>query len=139
MKSIFIFTVILSLCFRAISQDRLKPGAIYEQGQEIYAPMVGYRGIVPNGWFGTLPQEEEVFLMIPNGNADGYMFINANPMNMTQLRQEWNHDLSLTDELVISLKGEPRIEGNKMTGEFEVTGSRVPYKGIAVAIDGYAQ
>jgi len=98
--------------------------------------MVGYRGIVPDGWFGTLPQEEEVFLMIPNGNTAGYMFINANPMDIKQLRKEWNNHLSLTDELVISLKGEPIMEGNRMTGEFEVTGARTPYQGYAVAIDG---
>ena len=136
MKKIHFIILLGLLSISAFSQDRLKPGLIYQQGQEIFAPMVGYKGVVPNGWFGTLPQEEEVFLMIPNGNAEGYMFINANPMNQTQLRKEWNHHLSLTDELVISLKGEPLIEGNRMTGEFEVTGSRLPYKGYAVAIDG---
>lgn len=136
MKKIHFIILLVLLSIGAFSQDRLKPGLIYEQGQEIFAPMVGYKGVVPNGWFGTLPQEEEVFLMIPNGNAEGYMFINANPMNQAQLRKEWNHHLSLTDELVISLKGEPIIEGNRMTGEFEVTGSRIPYKGYAVAIDG---
>lgn len=136
MKKISFFVLSVFISFATISQDRLKPGKIYEQGQEIFAPMVGYRGVVPDGWFGTLPQEEEVFLMIPVGNVQGYMFINANPMNMIQLRKEWNRHLSLTDELVISLKGEPIIEGNRMTGNFEVTGSRVPYKGFAVAIDG---
>ena len=74
--------------------------------------------------------------MIPNGNTEGYMFINANHMDMAQLRKDWNQHLSLTDELVISLKGEPTIEGNRMIGNFEVTGSRIPYKGYAVAIDG---
>src|SRR5210317_2126451 len=135
MKSIYSIIALTLIYFNTFAQDRLKPGLIYEQGQEIFAPMVGYKGVVPNGWFGTLPQEEEVFLMIPNGNTEGYMFINANPMNINQLRKEWGHDLSLTDELVISLKGEPSINGNRMTGEFEVTGSRTPYKGYAVAID----
>jgi hypothetical protein len=136
MKSIYSIVALTLIYFSTSAQDRLKPGLIYEQGQEIFAPMVGYKGVVPNGWFGTLTQEEEVFLMIPNGNTEGYMFINANPMNINQLRKEWGHDLSLTDELVISLKGEPSINGNRMTGEFEVTGSRTPYKGYAVAIDG---
>lgn len=136
MKKLFIITLLTFSYLSVISQDRLKPGAIYQQGEEIFAPMVGYRGVVPNEWFGTLPQEEEVFLMIPVGNADGYMFINANPMDLDQLRKEWNHDLSLTDELVISLKGEPIIKGNRMEGNFEVTGSREPYRGYAVAIDG---
>jgi hypothetical protein len=136
MKKLVLFTLLSISGYFNFAQDRLKPGAIYEQGQEIYAPMVGYRGVVPDGWFGTLPQEEEVFLMIPNGNANGFMFINANHMDMGELRKDWNHHLSLTDEIVISIKGEPKIEGNKMTGEFEVTGTREPFVGHAVAIDG---
>ena len=118
MKRLFAVALFSLVFVFTNAQDRLKPGLIYEQGQEIFAPMVGYRGIVPDGWFGTLPQEEEVFLMIPNGNTAGYMFINANPMDIKQLRKEWNNHLSLTDELVISLKGEPIMEGNRMTGEF---------------------
>ncbi len=136
MKRILIISFISCTFFTAYSQDRLKPGAIYDQGQEIFAPLVGYKGVVPDGWFGTLPQEGEVFLLIPNGNAEGYMFINANHMDIKELRQEWNYHLSLTDELVIKLDGEPTIDGNRMIGNFEVTGSRVPYVGYAVAIDG---
>ena len=136
MKKSLAIILLSIISIYSFAQDRLKPGLIYEQGQEIFAPMVGYRGVVPNGWFGTLPQEEEVFLMIPVGNDEGYMFINANHMDQSELRKDWNRHLSLTDELVISLLGEPTIEGNRMTGNFEVTGSRVPYKGYAVAIDG---
>ncbi len=136
MKAPLLLISFLILTISGIAQDRLKPGSIYEQGKEIFAPLVGYKGVVPNGWFGTLPQEEEVFLMIPNGNTNGYMFINANPLDLNRLQKEWNYDLSLTDEIVISLKGEPRIEGNKMSGDFEVVGSREPFVGYAVAIDG---
>lgn len=136
MKTLIIFLISFVTFFTGHSQDRLKPGAMYEQGQQIFAPLVGYKGVVPDGWFGTLPQEEEVFLMIPNGNTNGYMFINANHMELTQLEKDWSHDMSLTDEIVISIKGEPKIEGNRMTGEFEVTGSREPFVGHAVAIDG---
>jgi len=136
MKKILATIFLSTSFFYCFSQDRLKPGKIYEQGEEIFAPMVGYHGAVPEGWFGTLPQEEEVFLMIPVGNAEGYMFINANHLELKELRQQWNHDFSLSDHLVISLKGEPVIESNTMSGNFDVTGSRIPYKGIALAIDG---
>jgi len=131
--SIFFSFICLSI---ANAQDRLKPGQIYQQGQEIFAPMVGYKGVVPEDWFGTLPQGEEVFLMIPNGNANGYMFISANQYPISILKENWKHDFSLTDEIVISLKGETKIEGNKMTGEFDVTGAREPFVGYAEAIEG---
>lgn len=136
MRKIPIFIALSLIVFTTFSQDRLKPGSIYEQGQEIFAPLVGYKGVIPEGWFGTLPQEEEVFLMIPNGNTNGFMFINANHMSMSELKKDWVHDLSLTDEIVISIKGEPKVEGNIMNGEFDVTGSQEPYVGFAHAIDG---
>jgi hypothetical protein len=120
----------------ATAQERLKPGAIYEQGEEIFAPVVGFKGIIPQGWFGTLPQEEEVFLLIPVGNAEGYMFINANPTDLSQLMQSWSNPFSLTDDLVITLSGKPLIEGNRMTGDFVVTGSQKPYAAHVVATDG---
>ena len=114
MKTTLFLIALFLIIVSGFAQDRLKPGAIYEQGQEIFAPLVGYKGVVPNGWFGTLPQEEEVFLMIPTSNVNGFMFINANHMDLSELRREWDHALSLTDEIVISLKGEPKIEGNRM-------------------------
>lgn len=136
MKTTLFLIALFLIIVSGFAQDRLKPGAIYEQGQEIFAPLVGYKGVVPNGWFGTLPQEEEVFLMIPTSNVNGFMFINANHMDLSELRREWDHALSLTDEIVISLKGEPKIEGNRMIGDFEVIGSKEPFEGYAVAIDG---
>jgi len=136
MKKILVFILLIVPGLYAQSQDRLKPGAIYDQGQEIFAPMVGYKGVVPNGWFGTLPQEEEVFLLIPNGNANGYMFISARQVPINQLKDSWMYDFSVTDEIVISIKGEPKISGNKMWADFVVTGSREPFVGYAEAIEG---
>jgi len=136
MKKTLISILLATVTIYTYGQSRLKPGKIYEQGEEIFAPMVGYKGVVPEGWFGTLPQEEEVFLMIPAGNAEGYMFINANPVDLKQLRKQWDRPFSLSDHLVISLQGEPEVEGNRISGTFEVTGSAKPYKGTAVAIDG---
>lgn len=136
MRKTLFFIALSFIVSSAFSQDRLKPGAVYDQGEQIYGPVVGYRGVVPDGWFGTLPQEEEVFLMIPQGNANGFMFINANHMTLSELQKEWDYDLSLTDNLVISIKGKPTINGNVMSAEFDVTGSQEPYVGYATAIDG---
>ena len=135
-KTAFIFLFSLLISITGFAQDRLKPGAIYQAGDEIYAPMVGYKGIIPDGWFGTLPQGEQVFLLMPTGNKTGYMFINANAMPLSQLEEQWHEKLQVTDEITISLKGKPEIEGNRMTGDFEVAGAKEPYKGYAVAIDG---
>ncbi len=136
MKATFLLISLSFFLSVSFAQDRLKPGAIYQQGEEIFAPMVGYKGVVPDGWFGTLPQDEEVFLMIPNGNTNGYMFISANQYPISTLKENWKLDFSLTDEIVVSIKGVPKIEGNNMTADFDVTGTREPFAGYAVAIEG---
>lgn len=136
MKKLLLSILFFILMLSSTAQDRLKPGAIYQQGAEIFAPMVGYKGIIPDGWFGTLPQEEEVFLMIPNGNEAGYMFINAHNVPLSRLKDEWLHDFSVTDEIIISIKDQPTIEGNRMWADFDVTGSREPFVGYALAIEG---
>jgi hypothetical protein len=133
----FLFTSILScLTLILFSQDRLKPGAIYQQGEQIFAPMVGYKGIVPDGWYGTLPQGEEVFMMIPNGNAKGFMFINAHKLPLSELQKIWKQEFQITETIKLSIKGEPVIDGNTLIAELNVSGAPEPFEGKAVAIEG---
>jgi hypothetical protein len=136
MKTAFLSLIFCFILSVGQTQDRLKPGKIYNPGDEIFAPMVGYRGVVPDGWFGTLPQGEEYFLMIPTGNADGYIFINAHNLPLDMLAQQWKQDYQLTDKISISIKGEPKTEGNKMTAFFDVHGSEKPFMAYAEAVEG---
>lgn len=136
MKNLFTLTLLFAILTAGSAQERLKRGTIYQQGEAIFAPMVGYKGVVPTGWFGTVPQGEEYFLMIPNGNATGYMFINANKSPLSELAVIWKGNLALTNSIIISMNGAPVISGNTMTAEFTVSGSREPAVGYAHAIEG---
>ncbi len=136
MKTLPTLSFLLILSITLVAQDRLKPGAIYQTGEEIFAPMVGYKAVIPDGWFGTLPQEEEVFLLIPTGNSQGYMFISANNKPISQLKENWKSEFPITNEITISIKGEPKIEGNKMYADFDVTGTKEAFTGYAEAVEG---
>ncbi len=46
MKTPFLLALCFTIVIASFAQDRLKPGAVYDQGQEIYAPLVGYKGVV---------------------------------------------------------------------------------------------
>jgi hypothetical protein len=136
MKNLLSLILLLAM-FNAVSaQERLKRGTIYQQGESIFAPMVGYKGVVPTGWFGTVPQGEEYFLMIPNGNATGYMFINANRQSLQEISLIWKGSFALTDNIIISMIGSPNISGNTMSADFSVSGSQEPAVGYAHAVDG---
>lgn len=136
MKKLLLLSILSVLYLNVLAQERVKRGAIYDQGQSIYAPMVGFRGAVPEGWFGTLPQDEEVFLLIPNGNTDGYMMINAHQTKINDLQNDWKHDFPVTDKIIVSIKGDPKISGSKLAADFNVTGARAPFVGYAEAIEG---
>ncbi len=136
MKNLFALVFLISTVSNIHAQERLKRGAIYQQGESIYAPMVGYKGIVPTGWFGIIPQGEEYFLMIPNGNATGYMFIDANKESLTQLAAIWKGNFALTDKIIISMIGSPTVSGNTMSANFSVSGTQEPAVGYAHAIEG---
>lgn len=136
MKKLLLLAIFIIIASPNFAQERLKHGVIYEQGKEIYAPMIGFKGVVPNGWFGTLPQGEEVFLLIPNGNSDGYMMINAHKTKINQLQKDWMQDFSLTDNIVASIKGNPEVSGNKMTAGFDVIGTHESFTCFAEAIEG---
>lgn len=136
MKNFISAFILVLLSISAGAQDRLKPGAIYQQGEKIFAPMVGYRGVIPEGWFGTLPQGEEVFMLIPVGNRSGYMFIRALQEPITNVAAIWDSEFKLTDVISITIKDHPVIEGNKLRADFDVKGAKEPSVGHAEAIQG---
>jgi hypothetical protein len=127
---------LLIIVIDCIAQERLSPGKLYDQGEEIVAPRIGFQARIPAGWFGTLPQGEEVFLLLPRGNRQGYMFINAHNAPLHELKERWSRIFSLTETITVSMQGDARLEGNTLEAELEVKGTQIPYKGQAKAVDG---
>ncbi len=136
MKSALIFLLTALPFYTINAQNRIKSGTIYQTGDTIEAPLVGMRSIIPNGWYGTLPQGEEVFLLLPVSNKLGYMFINVRQKTLDELKQDWNDPIHLTETITGSLKDEPTINDGKLVADFKFTGTKVPSVGYAEAIDG---
>lgn len=131
-----ILLLLIPFFFEAVGQKRLESGKIYEQGQVIFGPRVGYKGKIPSGWYGTLPRGEEVFLLLPVSNQEAYMFINVHQKSLEQLKSDWKSEFALTPAITISLKGEAKIKLNKLFAEFNVTGTKDKSMAYAEGIDG---
>jgi len=136
MKKGLVLLTVCSFFLTARSQERLQPGKIYNAGTPIYAPLVGLKARVPEGWFGTLPQGEEVFLLIPTTSQTGYMFINAHKQPLSDFPERWKQTFSLTDAITITLKDEPQIKDGKLCAEFDVMGTAEPAVAYAEALPG---
>ncbi len=132
----YLLILLLPVIFETHAQERLQAGKIYNEGETIYAPTVGYKGTIPQGWYGTLPEGEEVFLLLPVDNREAYMFINVHQKTLKQLKEEWNGQFALTPAITITLKRDPKMEAGKMTGYFNVSGSPEKARAYAEAIDG---
>ena len=135
MKKILLL-LLIPIVFEAVGQKRVESGRIYDQGEVIFGPMVGYKGKVPSGWYGTLPKGEEVFLLLPADNQEAYMFINVHEKSLEQLNSEWNTEFALTDAITISLQNEAEIKSKKLSAEFTVSGTTKEARAYAEAIDG---
>lgn len=132
----YLWMLLFPFIFEVSGQSRLEFGKIYDQGEIIFAPTVGYKGTIPAGWYGTLPEGEEVFLLLPQNNQEAYMFINVHQKSLEQLRSDWDGVFALTPGITITLKGDVKTEPNKMIGVFNVTGTKEEARAYAEAIDG---
>ena len=123
--------------FQAQAQNRVKAGVIYQAGDTIESPLVGLKGIIPRGWYGTLPQGEEVFLLLPASNKWGYMFIDVRQKSLDEINEYWHSPVQVAQNVTATLKGETTRQNDQLTGEFNLSGAEVPAVGYAEAIDGH--
>lgn len=89
---IIVFLVFSS--FSLLAQDRLEPAKRYNEGDVIFSPVFGIKSVVPKGWYGVLPRDTEIFLLMPLNGA-GEIYVSADSINEDQLKDRWLIGLEL--------------------------------------------
>ena len=69
---VILFTIACANSVYAQKKKRIQPGKMYEAGDTLYAPRFGFTTTVPTGWQGSLPRENEVFLLTSTNTASVY-------------------------------------------------------------------
>ena len=88
------------------AQDRVQPGVLYYEGDDIHAPIVGVETKIPLGWSGMIPHDSEIFFLIPNGGEDVQLFVRAYQSTIEKVREGWmNQGLELQPGLTIRSDG----------------------------------
>jgi hypothetical protein len=136
MTKTFFLLLLLSSVLPALAQQRLRPGVLYPEGSAITAPQSGLSGVVPQGWFGTLPQGEDIFLLLPNSSEEAYMLVRTREAALDKVEAEWQQTFDVTDNISARQTGASVRSDNRLSANFSVDGTRKPAKGHATAIDG---
>ena len=61
-----------------LPSNRIKPAEMYHAGDTIRSPRLGVQSKIPDGWAGVLPRDTEVFLLMPQDNTIGEVYVMVN-------------------------------------------------------------
>ena len=105
-----------------VRKERLQPGRIYGAGETLYAPRLGFTAQVPQGWAGTMPRENEVFLLVSVIGIPGEIYVFGRMEgDLSAISEAWKKggDLDNNIRLVAS---DPRIENGMLLSEVVAEG-----------------
>jgi hypothetical protein len=109
-----------------LPSNRLKPGTLYHSGDSIKSPRLGLSARIPQEWDGVLPRDTEVFLLMPNTNFVGEMFILVNEkVDLAGQRKRWESGAELAPGLKLQLDGGITVrEGDILSANGKVVGAQ---------------
>ena len=109
-KAHWILCIVMILPAKVSAQlpsNRIQPAVMYHAGDTIRSPRLGLETRIPEGWAGVLPRDTEVFLLLPQDNTIGeiYVMLNEKTDLEGQLKR-WKSGVAMSDALVLKPEGE---------------------------------
>ncbi len=99
--------------YAQLPSNRIKPAEMYHAGDTIRSPRLGVQSKIPDGWAGVLPRDTEVFLLMPQDNTIGEVYVMVNEkMDLQAQAKRWQTGVALADGLVLKPEGEITTRGS---------------------------
>ena len=135
--SLCLITILASLQVVSQSNDRLRPGKLYNQGEEIYAPRVGVKSIIPKGWAGMVPQGAEVFLLMPQNGEGGEIYAASNfDDDLESAKSRWAEGVIIVNNIKVKSTEKSGMRGeDTYFSELEI----IQHPGIKTSGRAYAE
>jgi len=124
--TIYLSFVIISLSgilSAAHAQERVHPGVMYQPGDTIYSPIYGIQAQVPEGWYGVLPQDTELFLLTSQKDGDTRILVRASENSVANIQEGWQEGLALTDNLKVVVTDSIKRRGDIMYADVDIVGA----------------
>lgn len=116
----------ISLIFFSIlgfGQKKITPGEVYNPGEEIYTPTLGFKAVVPQGWMGMLPQNSTIFLLSSLKGLGGSIYLLGDTTNFEIMKANWSIGLELEEGRVLKSDGNFEMDGDLLTSGVILTGT----------------
>jgi|GEM_PF-737455 len=134
-KPLFILiATIFTIQSVAQKKSRLQPGRLYEGGETLFAPRLGFTAKVPEGWQGLLPQETQVFSLSSMTAVFGEMYVFGREQgDLNSMQATWAKGIDFTE--TIRLKAvDPIIKNDILYSEVIGEGDAINKGNRAFAI-----
>jgi hypothetical protein len=134
-KALFvIIATILSVQSVAQKKSRLQPGRLYEGGETLFAPRLGFTAKVPDGWQGLLPEGTEVFSLSSMTSVFGEIYVFGREQgDLNAMKVVWGKGIDFTES--IKLKAiDPVIKNDILSSEVIGEGDAINKGNRAFAI-----
>lgn len=114
--SAIILIACIFLTLKTYGQERLRPAQRYEAGDEVFAPILGMKTIIPEGWVGVLPRDTEVFLLMPlSGN--GEIYVTGDSITADIMQKRWKQGMDLGNGNTLKSDGQIDSRGDIYTSD----------------------
>jgi len=123
MRKIF-GAIILILFGSAFCLGQIRPGQLYDSGEEIYGPKLGVTTKIPEGWAGVLPMNTEVFLLMPKNNSFGQIYVMGGEDSYEALKSRWAAGIELDNGVFVKSINEPEFRNGSLASDLVVEGNK---------------
>ncbi len=122
MKS-FLSILLIFFSILSFGQKTITPGEVYNPGEEIYTPTLGFKAVIPQGWMGMLPQNSTIFLLSSIKGLDGSIYLLGDTTNFEMMKAGWTQGLELEEGRVLKSDGNFVMKDDLLTSGVILTGT----------------
>lgn len=97
-----LFISLIAPAQQQLPSNRVKPATMYHGGDTVRSPRLGLQTRIPQGWSGVLPRDTEVFLLMPESNTVGEIYVVVNEkMDLEKQKKRWQAGTELSPGLTL--------------------------------------
>jgi hypothetical protein len=121
MKNLNLLIILIAaVTIQSVAQNkksRLQAGRLYNTGETLYAPRLGFVAKVPEGWQGLLPQETQVFSLSSTTSVFGEIYVFGREQgDINSMQATWTKGIDFTETIRLKAK-DPVIKDGILSSE----------------------